>query len=92
MTASDDDSTQDEPHEARGAPAGAEGASVFGHRRPAGVDVLGPAELSDQGARMDLVERTADITPPPPVTKPGRREQASRRLASRKASRRERAG
>jgi len=67
------------------APAGAEGASAFGHRLPAGEDVLGAEELSDQDARMDLVERTTDIAPPGPATDGGRRRRrASERLAAMK--------
>jgi hypothetical protein len=80
---------EDSHHEP--APAGAEGASAFGHRLPAGEDVLGPEELSDQDARMDLVERTTDIPPPGRATKPGHRQKASDRLAKMKANRRAKA-
>lgn len=69
---------EDSTHEP--APAGAEGASSFGHRLPAGEDVLGPEELSDQGG-MDRVERITDIPPPGPATDGGRRRRrASERL------------
>jgi hypothetical protein len=78
-----------EPHETKpGAPAGAEGASSFGHRLPAGEDVLGEAERPDQRKRMDRDERTAGVKPPGPVTAEGERKRAaSRRLAKKKAHR-----
>lgn len=76
-----------DPHETKpGAPAGAEGASSFGHRLPAGEDVLGEAERPDRIRHMDRDERTAGVKPPGPVTVEGERKRAaSRRLAKKKA-------